>query len=141
MKKKIHKLHNFFHEEFYVICIASHQNDYRLSWALNEKLNLRLQKDQDLTVEDKKEGTNRQFTKYSYAEDDQVIQYHLIANKNSEGFLFPDMKNIDFLLKIEGEADEENLNFMVKEIRKIDFVIIAFKLEKLQPKHKKRLIF
>jgi hypothetical protein len=51
------------------------------------------------------------------------------------------MKNIDFLLKIEGEMDEENLNFLVKEIKRIDFVIIAFRLEKLQPKHKKKLIF
>lgn len=141
MKKKVHKLQNFYPEQFYVICIASHQNDYRLSWALNEKLNLSLKKDQDLTVEDKKEGINRQFTKYSYVEGTQSIYYHLIANKNTESFLFPDMRNIDFLLKIEGEIDEENLNLLVKEIRKINFVIIAFKLEKLQPKHKEKIIF
>jgi len=141
MKRKVHKLHNFYPEAFQVICIASHQNDYRLSWALNEKLNLGLQKDKDLTVEDQKEGTTRQFTKYSYTFGDQAIQYHLIANKNQEGFLFPDMKNIDFLLKLEGEMDEDKLNFLIKEIKKIDFVIIAFRLEKLQPKHKKKLIF
>ncbi len=108
---------------------------------MNEKLNLSLKKDQDLTVEDKKEGINRQFTKYSYVEGTQSIYYHLIANKNTESFLFPDMRNIDFLLKIEGEIDEENLNLLVKEIRKINFVIIAFKLEKLQPKHKEKIIF
>ncbi|MBS3770233.1 MAG: IPExxxVDY family protein [Bacteroidales bacterium] len=140
-KKKVHKLQNFYPEDFQIVCIASHQNDYRLSWALNEQLNLRLQKGQDLFVEDKKSGSTRQFTTYSYEGGTQTIRYFLIANKNSQGFLFPDMKNIDFLLKVEGGMDEEDLSSMIKEIRKIDFVIMAFKLENLREKHKKTLIF
>ncbi|MCF8335368.1 MAG: IPExxxVDY family protein [Bacteroidales bacterium] len=141
MKKKVHKLQNFYPEDFQIICIASHQNDYRLSWALNEQLNLGLRKDHDLTIEDKKYGTNQEFTKYSYKEATLTLRYFLIANKNSQGFLFPDMKNIDFLLKIEGDMDEEDLSSIVNEIRKIDFVIIAFKLENIRDKHKKKLIF
>ena len=140
-KKKVHKLQNFYPEDFQLVCIASHQNDYRLSWALNEQLNLQLQKDHDLTVHDKKYDTTDQFTKYSYENDNQTIRYYLIANKNSQGFLFPDMKNIDFLLKIEGNMNEDDLSYIVKQIRKIDFVMIAFKSENLLEKHKKKLIF
>ncbi|MFP4619965.1 MAG: IPExxxVDY family protein [Bacteroidales bacterium] len=140
-KKKVHKLQNFYPEDFHIICIASHQNDYRLSWALNEQLNLRLRKDQDLTVEGKKSDTVKRFTRYSYDFDDRSVRYHLIANKNSQGFLFSDMKNIDFLLKIEGDMDEESVSFLLKGIRNIDFVIIAFRMENLREKHKKMLNF
>jgi len=140
-KKKVHKLQNFYPEDFQIVCIASHQNDYRLSWALNEKLNLGLQKDQDLTVEDKKYDSIQQFTKYSYEDHTQTIRYYLITNKNSEGFLLPDMKNIDYLLKIEGDMNDDVVSSLIKTIRKIDFVIIAFRLENLREKDKKKLIF
>ncbi|MGM0532107.1 MAG: IPExxxVDY family protein [Bacteroidota bacterium] len=140
-KRKVHKLQSFYPEDFQIVCIASHQNDYRLSWALNQQLNIRLQKDHDLSIEDKQYDANQQFTKYCYEAGNQTARYFLIANKNSCGFLLPDMKNIDFLLKIEGEISEGDLSSMIKEIRKIDFVIIAFKLENLREKHKKKLIF
>ena len=140
-KKKVHKLQNFYHEDFQIICIASHQNDYRLSWALNEKLNLGLQKADDLKIEDKKYEIKHQFTKYSYEDSTQTLRYHLIANKNPQGFLFPDMKNIDYLLKIEGDMNEEDISSLIRVIRKIDFVIIAFKLDNLREKHRKKLIF
>jgi hypothetical protein len=51
------------------------------------------------------------------------------------------MKNIDYLFKIEGEVEDDFLNDAIAKIRKINFVIIAFELEKIPEKHKKKLIF
>jgi hypothetical protein len=139
--KKIHKLKNFYPEDFRVICIASHQSDYRLSWALNEALSLGLQKAQDHSVKSSKGQVVQEFTKYAYEKASQSYRYYLIANKSSQGFLLPDMKNIDYLFKIEGEVEDDFLNDAIAKIRKINFVIIAFELEKIPEKHKKKLIF
>ena len=139
--KKIHKLKDFYPEDFRIICIASHQSDYRLSWAINEALNLGLQKAQDLAVKNPKGQTVQQFAKYAFEKTNQAYKYFLIANKSTQGFLLPDMKNIDYLLKVEGDVDEDYLSSAIDRIRKINFVIIAFELEKIPEKHKKKLIF
>lgn len=49
-KKKIHKLKFELENDSYLIGIASHENDYRLSWALNKNLDLKLVKVDDLIV-------------------------------------------------------------------------------------------
>jgi hypothetical protein len=141
MKKRVHKLQDFFPEDFQLICIAAHQSDYRLSWALNEQLQLSLQKDQDLVVTIKKTDIRQHFTRFSFMDTNQHIRYYLIDNKSRQGFLLPEMKNIDFLLKVEGQPERHKLLSMVEEIRKISFVVIAYLMEDIPIKHKKKFIF
>jgi len=139
MPKKVHKLKDQPEEAFQLIAIASHQSDYRLSWALNRKLNWNLQKAEDLTVQPPRGGDKQHFTRYSYTDaQDQTL--YLIANKSSDGFLFASMTNIDFLLKTPALPDRD-IHLMITRIRQIDFVITAFKLENLSLKDRKRLIF
>ena len=49
-KKKIHKLAFDFESDFKLIGIASHENDYRLSWAINKSLNIDFIKADDLLI-------------------------------------------------------------------------------------------
>jgi len=44
MKKRLHKLAVEPDYRFFLIGISSHENDYHLCWAINQKLNLNLQK-------------------------------------------------------------------------------------------------
>lgn len=139
MSKKVHKLKDQQEEAFQLIAIASHQNDYRLSWALNRKLNWNLQKTEDLTVQGPKGTDEQRFARYSYTDARNQTLY-LIANKSSAGFLFATMTNIDFLLKAPGLPDTD-VHLMITRIRQIDFVITAFKLENLNVKERKKIIF
>jgi hypothetical protein len=142
MKKKVHKLRGFSPEDFQIIGIASHQNDYRLSWAMNQQLNLKLQKETDLEVKSKRNDEVCQYyTRYAYTDTNRGICYHLIANKNSQGFLLPEMKNLDFLLKVEGQMDEQAISDLVREIKRISFIIIAFRIENLRENQRKKFIF
>jgi hypothetical protein len=139
MPKKVHKLKDQQEEAFQLIAIASHQSDYRLSWALNRKLNWNLQKAEDLTVQNPKSPDEQRFTTYSFTDTHRQTMY-LIGNKSSDGFLFPSMTNIDFLLKADGLPDED-IHLLITRIRQIDFVITAFKLENLSAKDRKKIIF
>ena len=140
-RKKIHRLSESSADDFKIICIASHQSDYRLSWALNEKLNFRFVKTNDLQIKAMKGGSLQKFSRYSCSDTNQATQYTLIGNKSQQGFLFPDMKNIDFFLKVEGVVSEQLLHSLVKRIKEIELVLTAFVLEPLQQKHRKKLIF
>ncbi|MBS3807174.1 MAG: IPExxxVDY family protein [Bacteroidales bacterium] len=140
MQKKVHKLKDFYPDAYQLIAIASHQSDYRLSWALNQQFNWHLTQTGDLVVKPPKDGKDQHFSRFSYS-DPQDNAYHLIANKSQDGFCIPSMTNIDFLLKITGNFTKADLQPVIEKIRNIDFVITAFILENLKEKDKKKFIF
>ncbi len=140
MQKKVHKLKDFSFGDYQLIAIASHQSDYRLSWALNQKLNWHLTQTDDLTVKPGK-GLNKQYFSCFSFYDQQHHAYHLIANKSQEGFLMPSMTNIDYLLRISGGYAPEELEPVIRKVRQIDFVITAFLLTNLKEKDKKKFTF
>ena len=138
MQKKVHKLKDIYPEEFRVVAIAAHQSDYRLSWALNQKLGWELQRSDDLELANKS-GDKQHFPTYVYQGPGNQ-SFYLVANKSQTGFLFPSMTNIDFLLKAV-DATAEDVDLIIRKIRQIDFVITAFRLENMKQSDKKKLTF
>jgi len=139
MQKKVHKLKDFYPDEFQLIVIAAHQSDYRLTWALNKKMNWNLKKTADLKIRDSRTSQQQHFARYAF-HDQQGMDVHLIGNKSQQGFLIPSLTNIDFLLKV-SHMDDEKIHQIIQRIRQIDFVITAFKLDNLKAQDKKKLNF
>ncbi len=134
-KKKIHKLAFEFESDFSLIGIASHENDYRLSWAMNKSIGLDLIKVEDFSVNHPKHKIQINYSMYNY------INYNLISNKSDKGFLIPEMKNIDFVLRISDYPDTVFLNELLSKLKKIDIVITAFLINDLPGKLNKVFIF
>jgi hypothetical protein len=138
-KKKVHKLKDTSPEAFRVICISSHQNDYRLSWAINEKLKIDLTRSEDHQVVSPKSNIKQTFSHYSYSQDQYEVSYHLISNKSENGYLLKKYNNIDYLLKISGELSNISMPELVTLLKEIPIVNTAFELDDLTPANKKRL--
>jgi len=141
VKKKIHKLVSESNETFLLIGIVSHENDYRLSWAFNQYLKLKFIKAESLTISQPKLEENQIFSVFKFDDQENVIQYFLIANKSENGFLVPELKNVDFILKIEGDIKDQTAKNLVIQIKKMEFVNTAFKIEDISAKGLKNLIF
>lgn len=139
-KKKIHKLSFDYDSQFYLIGIASHENDYRLSWAINKFLHWNLVKTNDLQINHPRHKVELNYSMYHFV-DDSGLSYHLIANKSEKGFLLPDFKNIDYVLKVTGEDDFSPVNELIQKLKKIDIVITAFALEDLNKRLYQMFIF
>lgn len=139
IKKKIHKLAFEFENNFSLIGIASHENDYRLSWAINKFLNLDLAKTQNLSINHPKHKIAIDYSMYTYSDENNYIDYHLISNKSEKGFLISEMKNIDFVLRVAGNSDAEVLNDLLSGLKKIDIIITAFLIENLSDRINKTL--
>lgn len=140
-KKKIHKLAVDFESDFTLIGIASHENDYRLGWAINKFLEIDLKKGQDLILNHPKHKIDIHYSMYHYKDEDNDIDYHLISNKSEKGFLIPEMKNIDFILRISGFPDTSFINELLIRLKKIDLVITAFLIDDLIDRINKVFIF
>ena len=141
MARKIHKLKGFQPEQFKVICIACHQNHYRLSWALNQALNIQLQKAEDLFLKHNKTNIDQSFSKYTFQDKNSPFTYHLICNKSEKGYLLKELPNIDFFLKIEGETDDGFVSEVINKIKKLEIVITAFELKPIKNVQYKKLTF
>lgn len=141
MKKKIHKLVSETNEPLALIGIVSHENDYRLSWAFNQYLNLKFIKTSSLTLEHPKREENPVFSVFKYEDEESFIQYFLIANKSENGYLIAELKNVDYILKITGDIKELSVKELVVKIKKMEFVNTAFIIEDLSTKGLKNLIF
>ncbi len=140
-KKKIHKLAFDLESDFKLIGIASHENDYRLSWAINKSLNIDFVKSDDLLIYHPKHKIEAHYSMYTFFDEDNFISYHLISNKSEKGFLLPQMTNIDFILKISEETDSDQLNNLLRSLKKVDIIITAFFIEDLPDKVKNTFAF
>jgi hypothetical protein len=127
MKKKVHKLNITPEYEFKIIGISSHENDYRLTWALNNNLSFAFQKSSPLDVYNKKLKTDQQFSIYAYHDEDSLLSYHLISNNGDNGYLVKDMSYIDFFLKITGEGISDFfLNELTKNLKSLNIISTAY---------------
>jgi hypothetical protein len=140
-KKKIHKLIVEFENDFKLVGIASHENDYRLSWAINKALGLELVKIDDLEIDHPKHKINITFSRYHYFDENGEMDYNLISNKSENGFLIPKIKNIDFIMKISGDPDDSNIQKVMTVLKKIDIIITAFLIDDLPDNMNKLFAF
>ena len=100
-KKNVHKLSGEAETTVILIGISSHENDYRISWALNEHLGFRFTKSENYKVLNQRLKEFKEFSVYLYINNHDSNTYRLISNRCDDGFLIEELKNIDFLLLIE----------------------------------------
>ena len=119
VKRKIIKLMDATPVIFTIIGISSHENDYRLSWNINEQLKLTfIQGDSIVTT------NGNEFTCFVHEDDQQKLQ--LISNRCDNGFLLGKCKNFDFILKINAELNETEMSEWIHDLRKVPLVQVAF---------------
>ena len=137
-KKKIVKLQIGENNGFKLIGISSHENDYRLVWAMNNAFSFQFARIENLVIFNQKSGTDLEFSRFIFTDEEKYLTYHLISNRCPDGFLFPEIKNLDYLLQITGELDSKQLSFVLKELKKVGIVSATFMIDPRQLKDVER---
>ncbi len=140
MIKKVHKLLFKPEYDFLLIGISSHENDYRISWAINKFCGLKLVKDKDHCIVDNRYPDSLVFSQFIYNDEDSILSYRLIANRCMDGFLIGEMRNIDYFFLIQGEISTEFTADLTKKISKLSMVNAAFQIDPNKLKSKQRLL-
>ena len=113
---------------FTIIGISSHENDYRLSWSINEQMGCAFAQGDSLVT-----ASGEEFTCFVHEDDDRRLL--LISNRCDNGFLLEKHKNFDFILKFDGELSEPELSAWLRDLRKVPLVSAVFPI----PVNKKAL--
>ncbi len=109
-------------EDYQLLAIVSHLKDYRISFFLNQELDLDLRKYDDLRPSD----NGATYSWYYYSEGDSYLNCYLVSNHHDSGKLIPSLKNIDYLLFVKNPYDDKEVMAMASSIRKIPNVVAVF---------------
>lgn len=141
MKKKLHRLNVSISPELFIIGISSHENDYRLSWAINSQLGFKFSRTANLELFNEKIQEKQIFSVFSHIEEEYELKYYLVSNTGENGFLLPEYRNVDFLFLIQGEISENELDKLLAQLKKIEIIRLAFQISNLPAKSLEKLVF
>ncbi|WP_185955159.1 IPExxxVDY family protein [Solitalea koreensis] len=138
MNKKILKIE--FSYDFTLIGIIAPIKDYRLCWFLNNELHFNLEKTDDI-IHSNAENNEIYFSRYTYFIDEGEIEYYLLTNRGSEGYLIPEHKEIDFFLMIHNLSYKSDIDQLLSRILNINIIQTALLLNANKLKSKENLLF
>jgi hypothetical protein len=127
--------------DFILIGISCHEKEYRLSWALNNSLQLELARISDMQIELKKQTEPLSYPIFEYDDTEHYRKYYLISNKTSKGMLVPEQKQADFLLMIKGSLQDPEKLALLKAIKNTQLVLMAFEINPESLKSRDNLLF
>lgn len=159
----VHKLmiDDFVSVDYGLIAIHSSLEDCRLAYFINRELDIRLQKSAKDIGFKLKQGESF-FSRYTFEDDTNDAAWNLIQNKNSmvstqtnntslfagEGlsgtssvFLLPELKKVDYILKIENTESYTATDDAVTGLLAIKYIATAYKIDHHKLKSKNNLIF
>ena len=127
--------------DFNVLGISCHEKDYRICWAINQILGVTMQKEEsDIEVVVKKSNRYSLHAMFSLIDFENEIDYRLVANRSTMGFLVPEKPQADYIFIV---TDHFQLDFkqMKQKINLIPFVLTTFEINLESLKSKDNLIF
>ncbi len=159
----IHKLviDDFVSVDFELIALHSSLEDYRLAYFLNRELQILLEKS-DESIGIKVQAGETWFSRFVYEDTTDEIFWSLIQNKNqvisqnndaatlfdgdgysvaTNVFLLPELKKVDYVLKIENMPDDFALEELIDKLLSIKHITTAYTIDHNKLKSKNNLIF
>lgn len=160
----IHKLDldEFDEIDYHLIAIHTTLEDYRLAYFINQHFPINLSKSNEEIHISVKEGET-QFSRFYFNDEDNFISWNLIQNKNevigqktiinqdlfsdstqevaTKVFLLPELKKVDYFLKIESDEDDVIIADILKQLKRIKSLSTVYVVDPEYIKSKNNLIF
>ena len=160
----VFKLHldEFDEVDYELIAIHSSLEDYRMAYFLNQNLSIILSKSKQHISVASREG-EAHFSKFTFDDLKNDLQWNLIQNKNeiitsktisgqdlflnttmevtTNVFLIPELKKVDYFLKIENPNNSFNVQDILKKIHTITKITTVYAVDPEKIKSKNNLIF
>ena len=127
--------------DFTLFGISCHEKDYRICWALNNKLRLEFKKVQDIESKEKKKKENTKYPLFEFIDEEAHREYFIIGNRSDSALLIPEQKHADYFLMVRGNFNDAEKEILLKNIKSIQIILTAFEIQPNELKSKQNLIF
>lgn len=126
--------------DFILIAITASLKDYVLCHKINTTLNFNFEKVDDHEIYFNIDEFPLSFSKYYYFVEQGENEYYLISNRNSEGFLIPEMNKVDYFMIIHQYLDREDLKYILTGLNKLSDIQVAAQVDPVKLKSRENLI-
>ncbi len=131
-----------FFEETSILGIMAPIKDYQFCWHLNNLLGLDFRINNEIEIQLTKKHRNYFFAVYEFAEEHTSLVHYLYNNQFDGEYLLPELKHLDFLWLLKGDAITElALQHLIESIKKIKGVQLVLELPNEKIKNKDHLVF
>ena len=114
MAVKKHKLDMAIEEDYCLLGVVSDEPDYKLCWLINQSLGTNFEKQDDLRLYHKKRNEDQEFSHFLFEDEEAMITFRIIKNRSDNGYYLEELKNLDYLIHIQGEINTLKIsNFML----------------------------
>jgi hypothetical protein len=126
-------------QDIFILGIVSSENILKVSWAINQKTHTRLAREENISVIQNKTGIGVEFAHYSYEDETQMLRFRLISNKSDAHYFLEELKNIDYIFLIKGDASENVKESIIQELRKTEGLLSVLHINPGLIKKKEKL--
>ncbi len=139
MAVKKHKLALAIEEDFCLLGLVTDEPDYKLCWRINQALGVNFEKQEELHLYHRKLNIEQEFSHYQYHDNDSLITYRIIKNKSESGYFMEELKNIDYLIHIQGEINTSRISGFMLSVGALESVRMCVPSDLSRLKNKERL--
>jgi RIO-like serine/threonine protein kinase len=126
--------------DFVLIAITAPLKDYVLCHKINNCLYYNFEKIADHEVFFNIDEAALAFSKYHYFREQGENECFIVNNRNSEGFLIPEMNKVDYFLVIHQYLDAEDLKYILRQLNNVPDIQIAVQVDPRKLKSKENLV-
>lgn len=110
--------------DFLLFGICSQSKDYRLAWILNNNFDLRLKREEDVVPNE-----TVRFSLFSFENPGTQIKFSLFSNKSDGNIFMKELRQIDFLLIINGNYKSMDTDFFLSGLKKAESVLAVYPMK------------
>lgn len=140
MGVKKHKLDLAIDEDFCLLGVVTDEPDYKLCWRINNALGMNFEKQEELQLYHRKRDIEQVFSLFRYHDSDSLITYRIIKNISEEGYFQEELKNIDYLIHIQGEINTGRISEFMRSVGALETVRMCVPCDLSRIKNKERLL-
>lgn len=129
-----------FFEDTRLLGIMAPIKDYQFCWQRNANTQKNFRANHELEIKLKKKRYYH-FSVFEYTEPAKQLTHFIYNNKNDGEYLLPELKHLDFLWLLKGEAAaDESLPEIIQQIKTINAVQLVVELTNEKIKNKENLV-
>lgn len=110
-----------------LIGISSHYKDYRLCWAINKTLEFNFER-QEENLHSNSEKNRLGYSFFQYQCPETQVLFELISNRSENGYLLPEIKQADFILKLDDFYPHDPAD-IIKKLKLISMINMVFMID------------
>ena len=140
MTVKKHKLDLAIEEDFCLLGVVTDEPDYRLCWLINQALGTQFLKQDNLELFHRKLSKEQAFPLFVHADDEAYLTYRIIRNRTEDGYYMDELKNLDYLVHIQGEISADKIADFLQGIIAIREIRMAVPVDLANLRNRERLL-